>query len=99
MSLFPPLPFQVDQPILGAPVVTAPYVRSHLVERAPTGEPVERIRQTETLERQIQILAARVIQLEARCDRLEQYLEDRTWRARLRRWRAAVAEWFEFPWR
>lgn len=86
MNLFPQLPMH-DSPTLGDAVFLAPEpTRSHLVPKAPTGEPLHRAVQVMTQEQRIKLLEARV-------ERLERYLESQTWTARWRRLTQWVLSW------
>lgn len=60
--------------------------RSHLVSKAPSGEPLSQAQEREQL-------LARVRALELRVTRLEDYIRERTWRARWNRFRARWAVW------
>lgn len=75
-DLFPPVGLYTDNtPVLGMRPIES---RSHLISKAPTGEPLDQVTER-------QQLLARVKALEVRVDRLEQYLIDHSWRGRLDR--------------
>lgn len=61
--------------------------RSHLVSKAPTGEPLTQLQEREQL-------VARVRALELRVTRLEDYIRDHTWRAR---WMRVKVWWLNLP--
>jgi hypothetical protein len=83
-ELFPPVGLYTDTTqTLGVRQLEA---RSHLVSKAPTGEPLTLVQEREQL-------LQRVRALELRCTRLEDYLRDHTLRGRWRRAMLTLNRW------
>lgn len=84
-DLFPPLGLwtETTQSVGLRPLES----RSHLVSKAPTGEPLTQVEERKQL-------LARIDALERRVTRLEDYLRERTWRAR---WLRFKVWWLKLP--